>query len=97
MNKDRILEILESAKDKNDDVPMNLVRKAFDKLPSAEPDLQPTCNQLATDCISRQAAIDASLEFFVEYLGGAFDENSQSRRRREKPSRFTSGVFSKGN
>ena len=37
MNKDRILEILESAKDKNDDVPMNLVRKAFDKLPSAEP------------------------------------------------------------
>ena len=22
-------------------------------------DLQPTCNQLATDCISRQAAIDA--------------------------------------
>ena len=27
--------------------------------PSAQPDLQPTCNQLATDCISRQAAIDA--------------------------------------
>lgn len=25
----------------------------------AQPDLQPTCNQLATDCISRQAAIDA--------------------------------------
>ena len=29
------------------------------KLPSAQPDLQPTCNQLATDCISRKAAIDA--------------------------------------
>lgn len=28
-------------------------------LPSAQPDLQPTCNQLATDCISRQAAIDS--------------------------------------
>lgn len=25
---------------------------------SAQPNLQPTCNQLATDCISRQAAID---------------------------------------
>ena len=28
-------------------------------LPSVQPDLQPTCNQLATDTISRQAAIDA--------------------------------------
>lgn len=27
----------------------------------AQPNLQPTCNQLATDCISRQAAIDACL------------------------------------
>ena len=27
-------------------------------LPSAQPDLQPTCNQLATDTISRQAALD---------------------------------------
>ena len=25
-----------------------------------QPKLQPTCNQLATDCISRQAAIDAA-------------------------------------
>lgn len=29
------------------------------------------------DLISRQDAIITSLEFFVEYLGGAFDENSQ--------------------
>lgn len=29
------------------------------------------------DTISRQAAIETSLEFFVEYLGGAFDENGQ--------------------
>ena len=28
----------------------------------AQPNLQPTCNQLATDCISRQAAIDAAVE-----------------------------------
>ena len=48
-------------------------------LPSAQPNLQPTCNQLATDCISRQAAIDTSLEFFVEFLGGAFDENLQKK------------------
>lgn len=32
-------------------------------LPSAEPNLQPTCNQLATDCISRQAAIEALAEW----------------------------------
>lgn len=31
----------------------------IDALPSAQPDLQPTCNQLATDCVSRQAAIEA--------------------------------------
>lgn len=30
-----------------------------EKLPSAQPNLQPTCNQLATDCISRQDALDA--------------------------------------
>ena len=29
------------------------------------------------DLISRQAAIDTSLEFFVEFLGGAFHENAQ--------------------
>ncbi len=29
------------------------------------------------DLISRQAAIETSLEFFVEFLGGAFYENSQ--------------------
>ena len=39
--------------------------------------LQPTCNQLATDCVSRQAAIDAALTFVVEYCGAAFDEDMQ--------------------
>ena len=37
MDKKEILKILESAKDKNGDIPMKLVRQAFDKLPSAEP------------------------------------------------------------
>lgn len=32
-------------------------------MPSAQPDLQPTCNQLATDCISRQAAIDIAMQY----------------------------------
>lgn len=70
MNKDRILEILESAKDKNDDVPMSLVRKAFEKLPSAEPEIlacgsgelvqEPDglVKDLVNDCVNRQDAID---------------------------------------
>ena len=33
--------------------------KAIQALSPAQPNLQPTCNQLATDTISRQAAIDA--------------------------------------
>ena len=31
------------------------------------------------DLISRQAAIQTALEFIVEYLGGAFDENLQKK------------------
>ena len=51
MNKEDILKILEGAKDKNGDVPMRLVRQAFEKL--SEP---------CTDTISRQAAIDSVIE-----------------------------------
>ena len=40
---------------------------AINRLPSAEPNLQPTCNQLATDCISRQGAIDAVNELTKWY------------------------------
>lgn len=42
--------------------PINVLTEVRDRikaLPSAQPNLQLTCNQLATDCISRQAAIDA--------------------------------------
>lgn len=31
------------------------------------------------DCISRLAATKTALEFIVEYLGGAFDENFQKK------------------
>lgn len=37
----------------------NRVDVWMNEVPSAQPNLRPTCNQLATDCISRQAAIDA--------------------------------------
>lgn len=36
------------------------------ELPPAQPNLQPSCNQLATDYISRQAAIDAINGVLVE-------------------------------
>jgi hypothetical protein len=36
---------------------INIVAEAL----KAQPNLQPTCNNLATDCVSRQAAIDAIL------------------------------------
>ena len=44
---------------------------AIEELPSVQPDLQPTCNKLATDCIERQAAIDAVCEY-CEYF---YNEN----------------------
>ena len=39
----------------------------------AQSDLQPTCNQLATDCISRKAALDGIADYLEEYDG--IDEN----------------------
>ena len=51
MDKKRILEILEGAKDDNGEIPMSLVRKALKKI--EEP---------CTDTVSRQAAIDAMEE-----------------------------------
>ena len=47
-----------------------LFENVVEALPSVEPEnLQPICNQLATDCISRQAAIDA-LTRQAEWLQG---------------------------
>ena len=48
-----------------------LIDNAINELPSAQPDLQPTCIQLATDCISRQAAIDECNKRGAEHVGYA--------------------------
>lgn len=45
---------------------------AIENLPSAQPNMQPTCNNLATDCVSRQAAIDA-LYHVDEYNGRSIE------------------------
>ena len=50
------------------------IRDIINSLPSAQPDLQPTCNQLATDCISRQAAIDAIEEMQMQIMRSEFPE-----------------------
>lgn len=47
MDKNEVLKILETAKDKNGEVPMRLVRQAFEKLPES-----------CEDTISRRAAIE---------------------------------------
>ena len=47
MNKDKILEIFEGAKDENGEISMRLVRQAFEKLPKE-----------CADAVSRQASID---------------------------------------
>ena len=56
MRKEKILEILENAKDERGAVPMRLVRQAFDKLPTAQPEERTESH--ARDLISRQAVID---------------------------------------
>ena len=38
----------------------------------AQPNLQPTCNQLATDCISREAAIDAMAKALWYYPNACY-------------------------
>ena len=46
--------------DSEDDQALYYAIRAIEALTEPKTDLQPTCNQLATDCISRQAAIDAT-------------------------------------
>ena len=58
MGKNEVLKILETAKDENGEVPMRLVRQAFEKLP--EP---------CEDTISRQDAIDAVSNGCQEFRG----------------------------
>lgn len=61
MNKEDILKILEMAKDKNGEVPMRLVRQAFEKLPES-----------CEDAVSRQGAID-TLNVGAELLRRVLD------------------------
>ena len=56
MDKNEVLKILETAKDENGEVPMRLVRQAFEKLP--EP---------CENTISRQGAIDALKDSYYKY------------------------------
>ena len=44
----------------HDNDELELIAYEVGRLPSAQSNLQPTCNQLATDAISRQAAIDGA-------------------------------------
>ena len=61
MNKKEILDILDNAKDERGAVPMRLVRKAFDKLPTAQPEERTDkhTESHACDLINRQVAINA--------------------------------------
>ena len=43
-------------------------KQLLEEIPSAQPNLQPTCNQLATDCISRQAAIASAISGRIRTL-----------------------------
>ena len=49
--------------DKIGDAAYRICAEFIGRLPSAQPTLQPTCNELATDTISRQDAIDALMDF----------------------------------
>lgn len=64
MDKKEILDILDNAKDERGAVPMRLVRQAFDKLPTIQPEKaqlsqEGTTKGATSDLISRQQAIDA--------------------------------------
>ncbi len=52
----------EDGYESDDDYKRECITELINGVPSAQPNLQPTCNQLATDCISRQAAINAVYE-----------------------------------
>lgn len=59
MNKKEILDILDNAKDERGEVPMRLVRQAFDKLVQPEERTETHAESHACVSISRQDAIDA--------------------------------------
>ena len=72
MDKNEVLKILETAKDENGEVPMRLVRQAFEKLPES-----------CEDTISRQAAIDALGERPMVLTGGDYELGKQEQYVRD--------------
>ena len=62
---------------------MQILDERIKPLPSAQPYLQPTCNQLATDTISRQAAIDAIGEKPFARTGGEYEQGLQNQWQRD--------------
>ena len=87
MDKKEILDILDNAKDERGAVPMRLVRQAFDKLPTIQPEKaqlskEGTTKGATSDTISRQAAIDAVMEYgaiWMEYTD-AMDKGEIAQR-----------------
>jgi hypothetical protein len=45
-------------------------KRELAELPYTQPNLQPTCNQLATDCISRQAALEVLDDYAEDIESG---------------------------
>lgn len=52
-------------------VPKEFIDNAPTIEPERKPNLQPTCNQLATDCISRSAALDVIRS--IRVIAGSYD------------------------
>ena len=82
MDKKEILDILDNAKDERGAVPMRLVRQAFDKLPTIQPEKAQLSQEDATsDLISRQAALKAINSWrgrFSEEYNEAIDDCENS-------------------
>lgn len=66
IDREATYEVLTSFYHHKTDIQHNALREALNKVPSVQPNLQPTCNQLATDYISRQAAIDTVRSYYDE-------------------------------
>lgn len=69
---------------KNNNIPITELYDILEQMPTAHENLQPTCNQLATDCISRQAAIDEITDAnIVENMDSVFDTELHRVKRQE--------------
>ena len=86
MDKKEILDILDNAKDERGAVPMRLVRQAFDKLPTIQPEKaqlsqEGTTKGATSDLIDRKAALKAINSWrgrFSEEYNEAIDDCENS-------------------